>query len=148
MTDRILEILKTKKMTPAQFADQIEVQRSSISHLVSGRNKPSLEFIQKILKCFPDINSDWLLFGQGSMLHSTHEIQLPRKEIETEVQSQTELFEQEMKPMEEDEKQIPPKKSETERVVKRKVPESEGKKVEKIVFFYKDNTFREFTPEG
>ena len=53
MIERILEILKLKGMSPSQFADEIGVQRSAISHLVSGRNNPSLDFIQRVLKRFP-----------------------------------------------------------------------------------------------
>ena len=68
MLDRISLILRTKNISAAQFADKIDVQRSSISHVLSGRNKPSLEFIQKILKSYPEIRPDWLLFGKGPML--------------------------------------------------------------------------------
>ena len=67
MTDRISLLLKARNITASQFADEIGVQRSSISHVLSGRNKPSLDFIQKILKRFPEINPDWLLFGKGPM---------------------------------------------------------------------------------
>ena len=70
MIERILEILKIKNLSPAQFADLIGVQRSSISHLISGRNKPSLEFIQRILKTFPEINTEWMLSGKGSRVQS------------------------------------------------------------------------------
>ena len=69
MIERILEILKIKNLSPAQFADLIGVQRSSISHLISGRNKPSLEFIQRILKTFPEINTDWMLSGKGPVMN-------------------------------------------------------------------------------
>jgi transcriptional regulator with XRE-family HTH domain len=67
MNERIQLILKTKNISASKFADEIGVQRSSISHIVSGRNNPSLDFIQKIIKRFPDINSDWIIFGKGSM---------------------------------------------------------------------------------
>ena len=67
MNSRIQLILKTKNISASKFADEIGVQRSSISHILSGRNNPSLDFIQKILKRFPDINSDWILTGKGSM---------------------------------------------------------------------------------
>ncbi|MCX6273232.1 MAG: helix-turn-helix domain-containing protein [Bacteroidetes bacterium] len=67
MVDRIALLLKSKNITASQFADEIGVQRSSISHVLSGRNKPSLEFIQKILKRYSEINPDWLLFGKGPM---------------------------------------------------------------------------------
>ena len=65
MINRILLVLKTQNLTSSQFADEIGVQRSSISHILSGRNNPSLEFVTKILKRFPDINSEWILFGKG-----------------------------------------------------------------------------------
>lgn len=68
MLDRILLILKTKNLTSSQFADKIGVQRSSVSHVLSGRNKPSLEFVQKIFRCYNDINYEWLLTGKGPMM--------------------------------------------------------------------------------
>ncbi|MHC1707633.1 MAG: helix-turn-helix domain-containing protein [Bacteroidales bacterium] len=67
MIDRIALLLKAKNISASQFADEIGVQRSSISHVLSGRNKPSLEFVQKILKRYPEINPDWILFGKGPM---------------------------------------------------------------------------------
>jgi transcriptional regulator with XRE-family HTH domain len=67
MNDRIQLILKTENISASKFADEIGVQRSGISHILSGRNNPSLDFIQKILKRFPDISSDWIIFGKGSM---------------------------------------------------------------------------------
>jgi len=54
-------------LSPSAFADRIDVQRSSMSHLVSGRNKPSLDFIQKVLNQFIDINPTWLIMGTGPM---------------------------------------------------------------------------------
>ena len=64
MIERILELMRMKSMTFSQLADTLGVQRSGISHFVSGRNKPSLEFILKILNQFQDVNPDWLLFGK------------------------------------------------------------------------------------
>ena len=66
MKERILKILENENISAAKFADILGVQRSSISHIISGRNKPSLDFVQKILSKFPQINSDWLLFGKGN----------------------------------------------------------------------------------
>ena len=68
MTDRILSIIKYFHLSPSDFAEEIGVQRSSISHLISGRNKPSLEFIQKILTRYPEISTEWILNGKGEML--------------------------------------------------------------------------------
>lgn len=69
MIDRITLILKAKNITPAQLADDLKVQRSGISHILNGRNKPSLDFIQKILRKYPDISMPWLLFGEGPMMN-------------------------------------------------------------------------------
>jgi transcriptional regulator with XRE-family HTH domain len=68
MIDRISLLIKAKNLSAAQFADEIGVQRSSISHLMSGRNKPSLDLIQKTLQRFPEVSSEWLLFGKGEMV--------------------------------------------------------------------------------
>jgi transcriptional regulator with XRE-family HTH domain len=137
MVDRIIEILKSRNLSPAQFADMIGVQRSSISHLISGRNKPSLEFVQKILKTFPDIDVEWLLSGKSQ---ANSEVPVQGME-ET---SQMQIFPTEVPFIE---KPVLPKKSEPEKFQKKKAAEPGQKKIEKIVFFYNDNTFREYYPE-
>ncbi len=53
-------------MNASRFADEIGLQRSNVSHVLSGRNKPSLDFIMRILDRFNDVNADWLLFGKGN----------------------------------------------------------------------------------
>lgn len=57
-------VIKMNGMTNATFADTIGVQRSSISHVLSGRNKPSIDFIQKILEAFPKVDANWLVAGR------------------------------------------------------------------------------------
>lgn len=68
MVERIREILQANQLTPTQFADTIGVARPIISHILSGRNKPSLEVVQKIVAAFPAISLPWLLSGAGAML--------------------------------------------------------------------------------
>jgi len=70
MKDRINLLIKAKNLTAAQFADEIGVQKSSISHIISGRNNASLDFIQKILLCYPEVSVDWLMFGKGPIFKS------------------------------------------------------------------------------
>ena len=65
MVDRIKQIMDIYGLTPAGFADTIGVQRSGMSHILNGRNKPSLDFVVKTLQHFPRINPDWLLSGEG-----------------------------------------------------------------------------------
>jgi len=66
--ERLTQILNHTGMNAAAFADKIGIQRSSISHLLSGRNKPSLDFILKILDTYPEFDLYWLLTGKGNLL--------------------------------------------------------------------------------
>lgn len=66
ISNRIQEIIKHYGLSASVFADQIGVPRSRISHILSGRNKPSLDFILKTISAFPEVDSYWLLNGKGS----------------------------------------------------------------------------------
>lgn len=70
INERFTKILQYSGFSASEFADEIDAQRSSISHILSGRNKPSLEFIIKIKNKFPEINWDWIILGNGEMLKS------------------------------------------------------------------------------
>ena len=67
MKDRIVQFLVSEKISPAEFADKIGVQRSSMSHILNGRNYPSAAFIQKMLQVYPALNPRWLMIGEGEM---------------------------------------------------------------------------------
>ncbi len=79
MKDRIEHIMRSKNLTATQLADLLNVQRSGISHIISGRNKPSLDFIMKLKETFPEFNLDWLIFGKGPMTGSSFESKKPRE---------------------------------------------------------------------
>jgi transcriptional regulator with XRE-family HTH domain len=117
-------------LTPSQFADEIGVQRSSISHLISGRNKPSLEFIQRIVARYPEINLQWILTGAGSMMNDGN--------IQQEIDYTSKTVMQNAPD---------PEPTDKGRQKKHKPADFEGKQVEKIVLFFKDKTFREYYPE-
>lgn len=68
--ERIQLIIKMNNLTPSVFADKIGVQRSSISHVLSGRNKPGLDFLEKILIHFPRVNAHWLITGEQKLSDS------------------------------------------------------------------------------
>lgn len=72
---RLKQILDYYGLSASAFAEIVSIQRSSISHILSGRNKPSLEFITKILNAFPDIELLWLLSGVGEFPKSTAPLQ-------------------------------------------------------------------------
>lgn len=67
MKERLLEFLKGENKSSAQLAEEIGVQASGISHILSGRNNPSLDFVLRMLEKYQFLSTDWLLFGKGSM---------------------------------------------------------------------------------
>ena len=67
MIKKIELILQAQNLTSSQFADRIGVPRSVMSHVLAGRNNPSLDFVTKILRTFPEIRPQWLMFGEGKM---------------------------------------------------------------------------------
>ncbi len=69
-SERLNKIMTYYGLSASAFAELIRVQRSSISHVLSGRNKPSLDFILKLNMAFPDINLYWLLNNTGEMINS------------------------------------------------------------------------------
>jgi transcriptional regulator with XRE-family HTH domain len=74
MEGRILKFLNINNLNASQLADMLGVQRSSISHIISGRNKPSFDFINRMLNKFPEINANWLITGKGEMLSGNSSI--------------------------------------------------------------------------
>ena len=64
--DRIELIMKSYNLTPSQFADKTGIQRASVSHILSGRNKASLEVMLKIFDAFPGLDMQWLMTGKGN----------------------------------------------------------------------------------
>jgi len=68
MKDRITQFLVKENISPAEFADKIGVQRSSVSHVLNGRNYPGASFIQKMLTSYRNLNPRWLFLGEGEML--------------------------------------------------------------------------------
>ena len=67
MKDRIAHIIRAKNLTAAEFALRLGIQPSNVSHLLAGRNNPSLEFVRKLKETFPEYNLDWIVFGKGPM---------------------------------------------------------------------------------
>tara|TARA_Y100001968_G_C18955312_1_gene525086 strand:- start:4 stop:300 length:297 start_codon:yes stop_codon:yes gene_type:complete len=67
MSNRLKKWLKFKGLKASVFADRIGVNRATVSHILSNRNKPSIDFIQKLLIVYPDLNANWLITGSGEM---------------------------------------------------------------------------------
>lgn len=90
MVDRIRKVMEYFQMSTVNFADTIDISRSSLTHIFSGRNQPSLDVAKKILKAFPDVNTEWLVMGVGPMLKNEN---LSEPNVTTvDNMSQTDLF--------------------------------------------------------
>ena len=67
MREKLLNLMKAEQLTASKLAELLGIQPSGISHILGGRNKPSFDLVQKILRRFPQVNPDWLLLDQGEM---------------------------------------------------------------------------------
>ncbi len=149
MNNRVLEIIENKKLTPSRFADKIGVPRSTISHIISGRNKPSMELISKIAEKYPDINLDWLIKGKGSMISSqttlfnnTQEKQPEEDSHKSKKISHINTFNESLQ-METEQKSSD---SEPEQVKKKPVNNGDFDEISKIIIIYNDDSFKIYNP--
>ncbi|WP_374444490.1 helix-turn-helix domain-containing protein [Epilithonimonas sp.] len=167
--DRITKVIEFSELSPAEFAEEIGVQRSSISHIISGRNKPSLDFITKIKSKFPDIEWNWLITGTGEMLINKEENKIVEKQISKEEEKPAKkslpdlfsLINDEQFGYTETEDKVKKQTSRESDIAAQasiknnindsqpldnfsKKQESEPKKIRRIVFFFDDGTFETY----
>jgi transcriptional regulator with XRE-family HTH domain len=149
---RLEIILDYYSLNASSFADKIGVQRSSLSHLLSGRNKPSLDFILKILEVFPDVDLYWILNGKGTFPKKSEQFDKTVNNVEQVVKHNIptppsadiipeNLF---------SEIKIPPviPTLETKKIEnKNSDTESDSTEIDKIVIFYKNGTFKSYVPD-
>ncbi|HEU4791799.1 MAG TPA: helix-turn-helix transcriptional regulator [Flavobacterium sp.] len=136
---RLEIILDYYSLNASSFADKIGVQRSSMSHLLSGRNKPSLDFILKIIEIFPDVDLYWILNGKGIFpKNSEANEDLKSNSIVSNIDTPTpiDLFSQISMPTESNSLLSKSNKIETS------TENENSDEVEKIVFFYKNGSFK------
>jgi len=138
MKDRLIQFLHSEQISPARFADILGVQRSGISHLLSGRNKPGFDFIEKMLVKFPDLNAEWLITGKGKTYKGAD---APTLLPENEVKHPEVLYN-------------PPREETNVREVQHhhllsgiSTLKQDGRSISKIIIFYTDRSFGEYHPE-
>ncbi|WP_210464724.1 helix-turn-helix domain-containing protein [Rufibacter roseolus] len=140
---RITEILSWSSLGPAAFADEIGLARPVLSHILSSRNKASLEVVQKILTRFPEISPSWLLLGQGEMLSKLGETKnFPPPEISL-PETPANLKPQEALPAGLSKVQT----GNLEGKVSEKSKTVLQRQVTKVLLFYSDGTFESFDPK-
>jgi transcriptional regulator with XRE-family HTH domain len=169
MKERLLQLLDLEQITPSKFADIIGVQRSSVSHVISGRNKPSYDFLHKTLKAFPGLNASWLMLGEGTMyeqmgrkvsgnLFDTTE-DLPEDSIPAEKEdtdTETDQISSSQAPSDEvsrdahqAESLVEPRDEEISEITKDALSQTvkQAKRVVQVMVFYEDDTFRTYSPD-
>jgi transcriptional regulator with XRE-family HTH domain len=142
MKERILEFLKAENKSSAQLAEDIGVQPSGISHILSGRNNPSLDFVIKMLEKYSFLSTDWLLFGKGHMyrdnsMHSLFEDDDIKKEtisIQRDQDIKDRSFNSEL---------IDEIKNEPD---EKRAVKDKNTSVRSIIWFYDNNRYKEFFP--
>ncbi|CAM4206217.1 helix-turn-helix domain-containing protein [Gillisia limnaea] len=128
---RLQKILEYHDLSAAAFSDAIDVGRSSISHILSGRNKPSLDFVLKVVQTYPEVELYWLLNGKGSFPNTTGSTPYPEKQMK---QASSDS------PAQPVSRDLPAKALVSENLEK----SSAERKIRKIVIFYQDGTFEAF----
>ena len=155
--EKIEKIMQTENFNSVQFAAEIGIQGSTLSHILNGRNKPSLDVLKRILNRFRTINSDWLILDIGSMYRTERNSQtLSLFDNYDENSSESVNYNQKTEEKRNQQKEANNFKTEKivestkntefqQEIMKLESTENE-KKVKKIIVYYSDNTFEEFTP--
>lgn len=140
MKDRLSKIITAEGLNPTLLANELGVQRSGVSHILSGRNNPSLDFLQKLLERFTKLNPEWVILGKGQM-YKSNEIKVPDSATHTPVEKTP------LSP-------TPPEKhkdlqvAESYNKIVTDAPKIKSQKsIEKIFIFYSDKTFATYLPE-
>jgi transcriptional regulator with XRE-family HTH domain len=146
MKDRIIAFLQNENKSHAQFAEEIGVQPSGISHIISGRNNPSLDFVIKMLHRYPSLSAEWLLFGRGAMYKYIGQPTLfdeePSNRASTQQKEETgvEIPEEVFSSPEEPENALQAGKQTNDLHV------NAERRLMKVLFIYSDKTFTEYLP--
>ena len=157
LSEKIELLIKRKQLSASQFADKLGIPRSSISHILSGRNKPSLDVVQKILRVFPEISAEDLLFEDRS-LGASLGVSSPKESAAT----SPALFDAVSATPSESPKNILPEPTIVQSNLRRQKentvsaptvpqvepakPERLEKQIERVLIFYTDGTFSESRP--
>tara|TARA_R100000935_G_scaffold55682_2_gene85956 strand:- start:48962 stop:49414 length:453 start_codon:yes stop_codon:yes gene_type:complete len=141
---RLEKILDYYGLSATAFSEKIDFNRSTISHLISGRNKPSLEFVMKVVNTFEEVNLYWLLNGKGTF-PSTAEIEKKEAAVVPDVKTSEPVSATENTVQKKDVSGFPA--LEIDKESSSKLPSNSGSSsIDRIVIFYSDGTFKEYLP--
>ncbi len=142
MNTRLKQFLAAENISQAQFADSINVVRASVSHVLSGRNNPSFDFIRAMMQQYPNLNIDWLMFGKGRMYKDAARPEPVEELLFSDLEPEDDLRTPPPAPVEE---KIVPAAASTELNTSIQVSQiaANQRKVSKILILFDDGTFQE-----
>lgn len=141
---RLEKILDYYGLSATAFSEKIDFNRSTISHLISGRNKPSLEFVMKVVHTFEEVNLYWLLNGKGTF-PSTAEIENYDSNLASNFQTSKTIAAAEKSPQKNSETNFPISGID-KNSLSGSVSNSSSSSIDRIVIFYSDGSFKEYLP--
>lgn len=142
-TIRLQKILNYYSLSAAAFAEKMGIGRSSISHIISGRNKPSLEFVLHILDTFEEVNFDWLIYGKGTFPKSDIPTPILKKENSPTLQNgQQSIFSNPDGETEKEKTFLNTPENETNETMS--IIPSQRSPIDRIVIFYTNGSFSEY----
>jgi transcriptional regulator with XRE-family HTH domain len=159
MEKRLHRLLEEYQLNSSQLADILGVQRSGISHILAGRNKPSFDFMVRILENFPEIDANWLISGNGRMFKEEGEDEI-KPSSTTGMPSLFDSVQNTEPPVNQKKQEVKPSKDKT-REIKESVPEksndTDGYKskqveyaedgIELVIVFYRSGKFKRYLPQ-
>ncbi|NLO71088.1 MAG: helix-turn-helix transcriptional regulator [Porphyromonadaceae bacterium] len=148
--DRIEKIMERENLNATQFAAEIGIKSPTLSHILNGRNNPSLDVLKRILDRYRTISSDWLILGVGPMYRGIKQAQMPSLfDEDDETSSKSDIYGDKTVENSGSEKNMKEKKNvqiDDEQPISMAKSQVLSKKVTKIIVYYDDNTFQEMIP--
>lgn len=147
MQERFKQLLEEKGLTATKFAALIKVNASAMSHILNGRSKPGFDVLDKIAQAFPDVNLNWLISGKGELFNIT-----PDKEKRTEVAVQKSLFEttgteKQKKAADNSQSSVKPAPAIEAEVAEALIQSPVTKEIKRIILFFSDGSFEDYSKE-
>lgn len=136
INERLAHILRSKNMTASQFAEKMKIQPSNVSHLLNGRNKPSVDFLVKLKEVFPEYNFDWIIMGKKPItINDPNPVNFETQDIKIEDEESKNIIE-----FDDVEENIPE--------IEQQITEinTDNHEIEKILIVYTDKTFEIIKP--
>ena len=148
LNKRVMQVMQHFDLSPSIFADEIGISRSKMSHIVNGRNKPSIEVLQCILTRYPDISSEWLLTGTGVILKDTPVTKQADSQIKASNGGEAAHTEPATVNQNVNEETNPPGSDHKSQIeTEHRAIVSADKNIKRITVYYGDGTFEDFYSE-